>query len=163
MRHITTRKLNRLKGYDYSRGGAYFVTICAQNREESFGEIKNGRAFLNICGKIVSDQWLWLAERYNYVRLDEYIIMPNHIHGIVIINNDHYPRIDNVCRDRSRPVPTRGFTREPQPIPTHDFKHDFKNEPRPVPTRGFTREPQPIPTHDFKHDFKNEPRPVPTH
>ena len=81
------RKPNRLKTYDYSENGWYFVTICTKNREECFGNVENGKIILNESGIIVKQQWLWLTKQYNYVTLDEWIIMPNHIHGILVIHN----------------------------------------------------------------------------
>ncbi len=76
---IYHRRSIRLNGYDYSQSGAYFVTICTRNRELllKHNEIK----------EIVERQWLWVEERYHYVILDEFVIMPNHIHGILIIMN----------------------------------------------------------------------------
>jgi putative transposase len=82
---MLNRKTNRLKGYDYSKGGAYFVTICVNNRTEYFGKIVNEKIVLNKFGEIVEKQWLWLSEQYDYVILDEYKVMPNHFHGIIIV------------------------------------------------------------------------------
>ena len=81
------RKPNRLKNYDYSRNGSYFVTICTKDRINYFGNIKSRKMVLNEYGKIVKQQWLWLQEQYDYVYLDEYTIMPNHMHGILTIDN----------------------------------------------------------------------------
>lgn len=80
------RRSIRLKGYDYSQAGAYFVTICTQNRVCLFGEIVDGEMRLNDAGKIVADSWQWLASQYDYIELDEWVIMPNHIHGIIVVN-----------------------------------------------------------------------------
>lgn len=80
------RKPNRLKQYDYSRDGFYFVTICTHNKISHFGEIFKDQLQLNQSGEIIKQQWLWLAKQNPYVEHDEYVIMPNHIHGIVIIN-----------------------------------------------------------------------------
>ena len=96
------RKPNRLKNYDYSRDGFYFVTICTHNRKHYFGEIYNRRMQLNRYGKIVQKQWLWLAEQYPYVEHDEHVFMPNHVHGIVIINRSAVANVGN-GRDRSLP------------------------------------------------------------
>lgn len=80
------RKLNRLKGHDYSGDGYYyFVTVCTKDRAERFGAIKNGRMVLNQYGKIVSECWSQIPDHYPGVSLDEWVIMPNHIHGIVMI------------------------------------------------------------------------------
>ena len=77
----------RLKGYDYSRTGMYFVTICCQNRTCLFGQIEKGEMVLNEYGKIANDEWIKLSERYPNVLLDIFQIMPNHIHGIIALND----------------------------------------------------------------------------
>lgn len=80
------RRSIRLKGYDYSQAGAYFVTICARNHECIFGEINDGEMKLNEYGKIVRDEWMRTEDVRPNVELDEFIIMPNHVHGILVIN-----------------------------------------------------------------------------
>jgi REP element-mobilizing transposase RayT len=90
----------RLKDFDYSSDGAYFVTICTKDRENFFGIIRNDKTFLNQCGEIIRQKWLWLTQQYPYVRLDEFVVMPNHFHGILIIDSFSHGR------DRSRPVST---------------------------------------------------------
>lgn len=82
------RKRNRLKEYDYSNGGYYFVTICIKDRKNWFGEINNKNIILNNYGKTINDCWTDLVNHYRNCQVDEYIIMPNHFHGIVIIDND---------------------------------------------------------------------------
>lgn len=77
----------RLKGYDYSQVGAYFVTIVAWQREMLFGEIVNGKMILNEFGRIVSEKWQWLETQYEYVELGAWVIMPNHHHGILVIHD----------------------------------------------------------------------------
>ncbi|MFH1288638.1 MAG: transposase, partial [bacterium] len=84
---MKNRKKNRLLGYDYRQYGYYFVTICSNNRIKWFGNIENNHMVLNLSGQIVRQQLQWLEKRYSYIKLDEYIIMPNHIHGIIIIKN----------------------------------------------------------------------------
>jgi hypothetical protein len=80
------RKTIRLKEYDYSQPGEYFVTICAKNHECMFGSILNGSMNLNEKGRIVDGCWKGIPEHFPNVDLDEYVIMPNHFHGIVIVN-----------------------------------------------------------------------------
>ena len=80
------RKSIRLKGYDYSQPGAYFVTICTQDRECLFGEIEEGQVRLNRYGSIVEQEWLRTPSVRPQVELDTYVIMPNHVHGIIIIH-----------------------------------------------------------------------------
>ena len=92
---IHHRRSIRLQGYDYSQYGAYFVTLCTQNRECLFGEIVNGEMILNEYGKIVEQCWFNLPNYYNNIVLDAYIIMPNHFHGIIFIN-DTIDTVDNI-------------------------------------------------------------------
>lgn len=79
------RRSIRLRGYDYRDPGAYFVTICTDDRRCLFGEIIDGEMYLSDVGQVA--QWIWNAipERYSNVDLDQYVIMPNHIHGIVVL------------------------------------------------------------------------------
>ena len=79
------RRSIRLRDYDYSQAGAYFVTICTQNHKCLFGEIVDGEMLLNNVGQVVQSIWLTLPERYAGVELDQYMIMPNHLHGIVVL------------------------------------------------------------------------------
>ncbi|QTV05353.1 transposase [Faecalibacter bovis] len=79
------RKSIRLIGYDYSQAGLYFVTLVCQDRAHLFGDIKDGIMYLNEFGQLVADEWLHTqAVRYNVV-IHEFIVMPNHIHGIIEI------------------------------------------------------------------------------
>lgn len=82
------RRSIRLKGYDYSQAGAYFVTIVAWQREMLFGEIVNGEMKLNRYGNIVRDAWFDLKNHYRHVELGTFVIMPNHVHGIFILVDD---------------------------------------------------------------------------
>ena len=78
----------RKKGFDYARNGYYYITICTKYRYPWFGKIRDGNVVLSECGAIVKNQWKWLEKQYNYIRLDEFIVMPDHFHGIVQIDND---------------------------------------------------------------------------
>jgi len=82
---IHHRRSIRLKDYDYSQAGAYFITICTKEKECLFGEIHNGEMKLNEAGKMVLHVWNKLTVKYSGVEIDEYIVMPNHMHGIVLI------------------------------------------------------------------------------
>ncbi len=79
------RRSLRLRGYDYSQPGAYFVTICTQNRLPIFGRVDQGRMLLNNCGKIATRKWERLHERFPEIEIDEFIVMPDHMHGIIVI------------------------------------------------------------------------------
>jgi len=85
---IHNRRSIRLKGYDYSRSGAYFITICTYQRLPLFGEIINGEIILGEVGQIAYNEWLKTPEIRPYVSLDVFTIMPNHMHGIILINDD---------------------------------------------------------------------------
>ncbi|WP_373497934.1 transposase [Desulfococcus sp.] len=82
------RRSIRLQGYDYSQAGAYFVTTCTQNRECLFGHIVDGEMRLKDAGKIVADEWMKTATIRHEIELDEWVVMPNHFHGIVVIAGD---------------------------------------------------------------------------
>ena len=77
----------RLKGWDYSSEGVYFVTICARNREHFFGEITGGKMRYSRVGEMVANEWENTKSIRSNVTLDEWVVMPNHIHGIIIIDN----------------------------------------------------------------------------
>ncbi|MCX6740312.1 MAG: hypothetical protein NTZ49_03735 [Candidatus Parcubacteria bacterium] len=80
------RKLNRWQGYDYKYLGLYFITICTHHRQPRFGEIVGGEMKLNPIGEIVKQQLLWLHKHFPHIRLDEWVVMPNHVHMILEIN-----------------------------------------------------------------------------
>ena len=80
---IHHRRSVRLKGYDYSQAGLYFVTICTQNRLCLFGKIKESNLQLNDAGIMIEHQWQELIYRFDNIKLDEFVVMPNHFHGIV--------------------------------------------------------------------------------
>ncbi|MFN9303015.1 MAG: hypothetical protein ACK6DA_09620, partial [Candidatus Kapaibacterium sp.] len=84
--HIHHRKSIRLHGYDYSQAGAYFITICTQDREHRFGKIENDEMVLNEYGIIAYNEWNKLTERFSNFESDVFQIMPNHMHGIIVLN-----------------------------------------------------------------------------
>ena len=105
------RRSIRLKGYDYSQPGAYFVTLVTNQREEIFGEVANGGMRLNQLGEIVHAEWLKTAEIRSNVELheDEFVIMPNHVHGIIwIVETQSVGATHRVVRATHRVAPTKG-------------------------------------------------------
>ena len=80
------RRSIRLKGYDYSQDGAYFVTICVDRRECLFGDVVDGQMRLNKYGAIVAEEWQRSSVIRREIELDAWVVMPNHFHGIVIID-----------------------------------------------------------------------------
>lgn len=83
------RKPNRLKDYEYSQNGYYFVTICTKNREEWFGKIKDGLMIMNDFGEVAKNFWMETPKHFTNVGLDEFTVMPNHIHGVVTAVQDN--------------------------------------------------------------------------
>ena len=92
------RRSIRLSGYDYSQAGAYFVTVCTQNRQCLFGEIVDGEMGLTQYGREVARCWEWLDRQYQHVDLDGWVVMPNHLNGVIMI--------DDIGRGGSRTAPT---------------------------------------------------------
>jgi putative transposase len=82
---IHHRRSIRLTGYDYSQCGYYFITVCTQGQRCLFGEIEKGRMILNDAGKMISCWWNELKNKYPNIEIDEYVVMPNHCHGIINI------------------------------------------------------------------------------
>ena len=112
------RRSIRLKGYDYSQEGAYFVTIVAQNRACLFGDVVNGEMQLNDAGQMLQSQWDALPERFPNIESDEFVVMPNHFHGILVIADKiHVGAVSRAC-----PVSGQSHVGQPQEIaPTeHD-------------------------------------------
>jgi REP element-mobilizing transposase RayT len=83
---IHHRRSIRLKGYDYSQAGLYFVTICVQNRQCLFGKITDGEMALNDAGKMIEKWCVELSHKFPDIMLDTYITMPNHFHAIIVNN-----------------------------------------------------------------------------
>jgi putative transposase len=82
---LHNRRSIRLKGYDYTQLGAYFVTICSLNRVYLFGRIRGDEMDLNENGKIVRKTWHELPKHYASIELDAFVVMPNHLHAIISI------------------------------------------------------------------------------
>jgi len=97
---VHQRRSIRLQGYDYAQAGAYFITICTHQREYLFGQIANKEMKLNDVGLVVKQEWEKSAVLRPYIKLGEFVIMPNHFHGIIWM-------LDDDGRDTARRVPTR--------------------------------------------------------
>jgi putative transposase len=148
---IYRRKSLRLKGYNYKQAGAYFVSICTLNRACLFGNIISEEMVLNDAGRIVADEWIKTVEIRNNIELDEWVVMPNHFHGILVINE---------CRGTARRAPTVEEFGKPVPgsIPTiiRSFKsavtkriNELRNSPgEKVWQRNY-----------YEHIIRNENRP----
>jgi len=86
MQSSLNRHTNRLKYYDYSSPGAYFISVCTYKRKPKFGEIINSKMIHNSFGKIAEEEWLKTFTLRPYLIIDEYVIMPNHLHAIIWIS-----------------------------------------------------------------------------
>jgi putative transposase len=106
-RDLHHRRSIRLKGYDYRSAGAYAVTICVHGRECALGRVVDGEIELSDLGRVAADSWTWLEEQYPYVSWDAWVVMPNHLHGIIIIHDD-------MRRGGSRTAPTTTGTASTQ-------------------------------------------------
>lgn len=81
------RRSSRLKGYDYAAAGAYFVTLVTQDRLCLFGDIVDGDMQLNVAGSMVFQEWNDIGTRSSSIEIDSFVVMPNHIHGIIVISD----------------------------------------------------------------------------
>ncbi len=105
------RKSIRLKDYDYSSAGAYFVTICTKDRQCCFGNVnvKDENVELSMIGKIARDVWMKIPETFEDVAFDEFVLMPNHIHGIIVIHNNRRGLINQTPTNEQhiiQPIPS---------------------------------------------------------
>ncbi|MFH1665222.1 MAG: transposase [Candidatus Omnitrophota bacterium] len=105
----------RLKNYDYTKQGAYYVTVCVTRRKCIFGDVRDGEMVLKDAGRMAGEWWQKLPLHFPNIEMDEYIIMPNHLHGIIIVGaplvgalNDDGTGVKNDNRAGTRPAPTLG-------------------------------------------------------
>lgn len=84
------RQTIRLRGYDYSQPGVYFITICTKNRECIFGKIAGNKIHLSPAGLIVVEEWLNMAETCSDIELDSWVVMPNHFHALLVVTTRAY-------------------------------------------------------------------------
>ncbi|MCK4530429.1 MAG: hypothetical protein KAU44_04565 [Candidatus Marinimicrobia bacterium] len=129
---IRERKVIRLQSFDYSRPKDYFVTIEPDNKKYLFSKIIDGEIILNKIGRIIDEQWKWLFDQYPYIKIDEYVIMPDHFHGIIRYLPDHIipknppnPNIPEYVREAREPP-----VRDKKAIP-ESFLHSQKIKPLP--------------------------------
>lgn len=101
--NLRERKPLRLAGYDYATPGSYFITICVHGRKNEFGMLADDMMQLNEYGSIIEQQWKWLFDRFDYLQIDEYCVMPNHFHAIIWITGHGR---DRSLRDvKIKPIP----------------------------------------------------------
>ena len=92
---ITRKSRNRLEGYDYSKPGFYFATICTEDRKCILGDVINDEIVLSEYGKICQQHLIDLSEYSEYIKIDTYVVMPNHVHAIIVIDYDNFHEFKN--------------------------------------------------------------------
>ena len=123
------RRSIRLRGYDYTRDGAYYVTIVTHGRRTLFGDIVEGEMRLSEAGEMVKRVWDKMPDRFPNVEMDAFVVMPNHIHGIIIVGASLVGAQNPDARTTTRVAPTGG-PRTPTP-----------GQPPGLPLRGAPRTP----------------------
>ncbi|HHT9132345.1 MAG TPA: transposase [Candidatus Tripitaka californicus] len=107
---VFNRRSIRLKGYDYSQPGAYFVTICTKNRLQVLGKVADSETTLSEIGEVVNSVWLDLPRHYFNIEQDIFVIMPNHVHGIIfIVGAGFKPAPTNATKRHTLSEVVRGF------------------------------------------------------
>lgn len=129
----------RLKDWDYGSNAIYFVTICTHERKHYFGEIVEGNMILNKTGELVQNFWVEIPNHFPYVKLHTFVIMPNHVHGIIEIKNDEgRDAIYRVCKETPN-VKT----------PKLDENYEGKDAINRVSTGGVTKKHNPMLHHNL--------------
>ena len=132
------RKPLRLPGYDYTLEGAYFVTLCVLGKECLLGEVDNLHVRLSTAGEIVRDTWFGLPAHYPRLILDVFVIMPNHVHAIIVLTNDagtepnrDFPGISDSdsVGEGLKPSPTQFIATNTKPSPTQPIATHTKPSP----------------------------------
>jgi REP element-mobilizing transposase RayT len=90
---IHNRLSIRLQHHDYASNGMYYITICVYNHQNVFGRIENGKMITSPFGQIANEQWFELPKRFPYVQLDAFIVMPKHVHGVLLMDYCNSPGI----------------------------------------------------------------------
>lgn len=103
LKEYPSRRSIRLQGYDYSQPGAYFVTIVTHARSMLLGDVNKGTMVLNGLGEAAAESWGWLTTAFQHVRLDEWVVMPNHVHGIIVLVEDGTWAGDSRAAPTARP------------------------------------------------------------
>jgi len=133
---IHHRRSIRLRGYDYSQAGVYFVTLCAHERARLFGSMEGAVVRLNEVGHLVQRLWEQLPEHFSGVELDAFVVMPNHVHGIVVLSDlgamNRAPTVGEIIRAYKARC-THGINRlhgtKGQPIWQRNYyEHIIRNE-----------------------------------
>ena len=127
----------RLREYDYAQDGAYSVTVCTDWRTHLFGRVTDGRVELNAVGRIVEKVWHELPEHYPHVELDAFVVMPDHVHGIVVfVGGDSEAGSDSGPTLGSATVGSRPEEAGYKPARTQDGTRPEEAGLKPAPTQN---------------------------
>lgn len=134
---IHHRRSIRLKGYDYSQVGLYFITICCEDRKYRFGKIENDEMTLNEYGTIAYNEWIKLTERFSNFELDVFQIMPNHMHAIIALNTvwTRFTPAQNKPQNNDE-IYGQSPNGQPQRLSLHLTDNDNRATARVAPTIG---------------------------
>ncbi|MGK7875021.1 MAG: transposase [Xenococcaceae cyanobacterium] len=99
------RRSIRLPGYDYTQPGAYYVTICTHQRQCWFGDVVNEEMRYNRLGDIAYRFWQALSRRFPHIKLDAFVVMPNHLHGILVITDEGKGQVQPRREQFGKPIP----------------------------------------------------------
>jgi len=158
--YVRDRRSIRLKGYDYRLPGAYFITIVGWQRECSFGEIVDGRIQLNSIGKIIQKEWQQLVRHFPQIRLDAFVVMPNHIHGIIVIETAEADDPSLVRANRH----SAEESRDTNDIPVDQMKGNFDGSLQigraTRPSTEKIRATNDIPVDQMKGNFDGSPQQI---
>ena len=138
-REIYHRRSLRLKGYDYTQGGAYFVTIVLRDRLCLFGEVVGTKMQLNQAGEMVRGVWEALPDRFPMITIDAFVVMPNHLHGIIIINQHLHPESPVGASLVDAQFPVGASLVDAQPADTHIALGDVIGAYKSLTTVEYTR------------------------
>jgi REP element-mobilizing transposase RayT len=119
------RRSIRLKGYDYSQAGLYFVTICCQDRACLFGNVVDEKMILNGAGKITDECWMEIPKHFPNAVLHEHVVMPNHVHGIIELTDAANVGAENFLPLQNTPSSTIGAENF---LPLHHHNESPRNE-----------------------------------
>ncbi len=124
------RKRNRWENFNYSTYQNYFVTLCTKNNDNFFGVIENERMKLSGIGRVTDQHWRAISSHFKNIRISDFIIMPNHIHGIITVSNDREPLANQPEEERriSRPPSPEKRNHQRLPVIIGSFKAGVTRE-----------------------------------
>ena len=147
---LPRRRSLRLKDYDYTQSGAYFVTICAQRKSCLFGRIVNDAMQLNDAGEMIQQVWHELPSHYPGVDIDAFVVMPNHVHGIIVLESEPGQAPGAALTDQGSTMSLGDVVHRFKSLTTAQYRHGVK-------TKGWRTFPRQLWQRDYyEHVIRNE-------